>query len=143
MKLGCYILYMSKEDDKKLNTDFNGDSSLLKHKYWIKEKTPLILYSISLFDLDCIKSMSQLIWNVYPCNSVNKQVWNYGYSSEKGNFVESHWPGAPHSTGWNRQRPQCPALVCQTSWSVFHRICLRVCNLQKENWQNVHQIFTS
>lgn len=33
MKLGCYISYMSKEDDKKLNTDFNGESSLLKHKY--------------------------------------------------------------------------------------------------------------
>lgn len=27
----CYILYMSKEDDKKLNTDFNGNSSRLKH----------------------------------------------------------------------------------------------------------------
>lgn len=88
----------------------------------------------------CIQSLSQLIWNV--C-TVNEQVWNYGYSSEKGNFVVCHWPGAPHSTGWNRQRPQCPALVCQTSWSVFHRICLTVCNLQKENWQNVHQIFTS
>lgn len=31
IKLGCYILYMSKEDDKKLNTDFNGNSSRLKH----------------------------------------------------------------------------------------------------------------
>lgn len=33
MKLGCYILYMFKEDDKKLNIDFNGDSSLFKYKY--------------------------------------------------------------------------------------------------------------
>lgn len=31
MKLGCYILYMFKEDDKKLNIDFNGNSSRLKY----------------------------------------------------------------------------------------------------------------
>lgn len=31
IKLGCYILYMFKEDDKKLNIDFNGNSSRLKY----------------------------------------------------------------------------------------------------------------